>query len=226
MNNPVRVAALLWLVVHVVACAPSTNAVLQSLQTAVQREPAVDAGFKLNPEFRYLRATTKGKVSLLVLGYVDNHPHGPIEVWYSAQREVLRLQNGRVAGAVGLPIEWRNVSIPSMPPWATLASSKQKTHWTRLRDVMPGYRFGVTDNLALEMISPQHKTSLVGIDPNRLVWFEERVENSDFGTSTLPVTRYAVSAGSDSNVVYAEQCLAEDFCFAWQRWPVPVQRDK
>ena len=53
----------------------------------------------------------------MTLGDIDKHSDGSTEVYYSGGSEVFRLQNGRVAGVVGLTTEWRNVSQREAPDW-------------------------------------------------------------------------------------------------------------
>ena len=224
-------AAVLSLVVALSACSAGSNAILQTLPYAYGRNPGVDNA-RLNPNFRYLRVTIGGRVALLALGNVDGHPQGPIEVWYSAEREVLRLQNGRLVGAVGLTTEWRDVLLPELPSWSVAARADQPLRWTRTRDVMPGYRFGVQETLSLRVVAEPKRSALQGLDLQRLAWFEEQVEpgpvarlSSVFGSDSaadipLPPARYAVDLqGGRETVVYGEQCLAPDLCFTWQRWP-------
>lgn len=228
-------AAVLSLVAALTGCSSSSNAILQTLPYAIGRNPSVDNA-RLNPNFRYLRVTIKGRVVLLALGYVDTHPQGPIEVWYSAEREVLRLQNGRLVGAVGLTTEWRDVLLPDLPSWSALARGDQTFRWTRTRDVMPGYRYGVKDSLSLRVVAEPKRNALQGVDAQRLIWFEERVESGPVAwfsgilagggvaEAALPPARYAVDLrGGQETVVYGEQCLAPELCFTWQRWPVQVQ---
>jgi len=208
------------------------NAVVQSVRTAVQGEPGVDAA-RLDPRFRYLRITVEGGVGFLALGNVESHPQGPIEVWYSAKREVLRFQNGRLVGAVGLQTEWRAVSLPDLPSWSALAQAREPVPWVRVRDLMPGYRFGVRDALVLRVTAPPGKTALLGLDPRSLTWFEERFQAEPLAGSrtilpavlsddrALPPARYAVELRDGrETVVYGEQCLAPELCFTWQRWNV------
>lgn len=193
-------------------CTTAQDPILQTFATAFSSDTAADRA-QLNPEYRYLRVTIGGRVALLVLGYVDKDPRGPVEVWYSAEREALRLQNGRVVGAVGMTAEWRNVIVPELPAWSALAQTQAPVNWMRSRDVMPGYRYGLRDALALAPLPPPSKTQLRGIDPQHLAWFEERTES-------LPPARYAVRITSGrETVVYGEQCLSADVCFTWQRWP-------
>ena len=101
---------------------------------------------------------------------------------------------------------------------------------------MPGYRFGVKDALSLRVVPEPKRSALQGLDPQRLTWFEERIESapvawlsgifvsSVVADAALPPARYAVDIqGGLETVVYGEQCLAPDLCFTWQRWPVQAQ---
>jgi len=206
------------------------SALVQTARNAWKSDGGVDSA-QLNPRFRYLRVTIAGRVVFLALGYVDKDPQGPIEVWYSAEREVIRLQNGRVVGAIGLATEWRNVLLHDMPSWPVVARAQESVKWTRIRDVMPDYRFGVKDALALSRIPLPRQSALQGIDPRSLTWFEERVQpasraantetlfNSYSAEKLLPPARYAVDIQEERYVVvYGEQCLAPELCFTWQRW--------
>jgi len=185
----------------------------------MRRDKGVDDA-KLNPNLRYLRVTIGGRVVLLALGYLDQHPQGTIEVWYSAEREVVRLQNGRLVGATGATTEWRNVVLPDLPDWSKLASGATPFRWSRTRDVMPGYVYGVRDPLTLSIIPPPEKSALQGLDPKGLTWFEERFAENALPNTALPAARYAVMlSGGEGIVVYGEQCLASQTCFTWQRWP-------
>ena len=207
------------------------DAVVDTVRSAVRGEPPTDAA-RLNPGFRYLRLTLDKRVVFLALGNVEGSPQRPVEVWYSARREVLRFQNGRLVGAVGLSTEWRDVSLPELPTWSAIVGTGKSYQWVRTRDVMPGYRFGVRDALVLQMMDPPARSALQGLDPKNLVWFEERFEAERLpGTltrlagmsdeRTLPLARYAVDLrGGKETVVYGEQCIAPELCFTWQRWDV------
>lgn len=179
-------------------------------------------GAGLNPQFSYLRVTAGKTVAFLALGYVDPHPLGPIEVWYSAEREVIRLQNGRLVGAAGTLTEWRHVRAPALPSWRELAKQDSPYAWARTRDVMPGYRFNVTDKLQVVVIAPPEQSRVVGVAPATLTWFEESFaaqSPTHDAAEALKPARYAVDfSGSNERVVYAEQCLSVDLCLTWQRW--------
>jgi len=144
------------------------------------------------------------------------------------------LRNGRLAGAVGLTTEWRNVTLGDSPSWSAAAHSHSAMHWTRFRDVMPGYRVGVKDELSLRVVDAPRDSALRGVDPKRFTWFEERVESAQamagltgrsVAHEVLPTARYAVDFGNaEPKAIYGEQCLAPKLCFAWQRWPVDASR--
>jgi hypothetical protein len=207
------------------ACSTGMVAMVSTVQDAF-RGKGGSASPQLNPQFRYLRVAIQGRVVFLALGNEDKHALGPIEVWYSASKEVLRLQNGRVAGAAGLTTEWRSVVLDDAPSWSAAAGASRPQRWVRTRDVMPGYHFAVREQLEVREIQPPQKISLQGTDSQRLNWFEERVVPAAKGANpiaatepVLPAARYAVDFQGDlATVVYGEQCLAPGLCFSWQRW--------
>jgi hypothetical protein len=223
-------AVLLLLVFALSACSSGSNAIVDTLQNVIPRGNGPEQA-RLNPAFRYLRVTIDGRIVLLALGDIDASPLGPIEVWYSADREVLRLQNGRIVGAAGVSTEWRNVVIPKLPSWSSVANGKDPISWVRIRDVMPDYRYGVRDMLFLRVVDAPGRSALQVLDAQKLIWFEESFQPPQvagqlsfphFGSSaTLPPARYAMdSRDGKEMVVYGEQCLSRELCFTWQRWPV------
>jgi hypothetical protein len=198
------------------ACASRIAAMTQTTRAVFQGEPDPSAGAVLNPSIRYLRVKISGRVILLALGYVDTHPLGPVEVWYSANGEVLRLQNGHVVGLTGSDSEWRQVRLSGMPAWPADASSTSS--YTRVRDVMPGYRFGILDRLQIRQIDAPARSNLAAVPAQSLRWFEELDANN-----ALPAARFAIStSGSAATVVYGEQCISHALCLSWQQWP-PVR---
>lgn len=197
-----------------VACAETSTAIIDTAKQIVRPGAAAVENAKLDPRYRYLLVTHAAGISGLVLGFVERDEHGPIEVWYAVDGEVLRLQNGRVVGVTGLHPEWRAVRLPQLPSWAALTASGNSVRWERLRDVMPGYRYGVRDELVLSPVPPPRSSRLRGMDARELTWFEERTARAS--EDGLPPARYAVKGGI---VVYGEQCVSRDTCFSWQRWP-------
>ena len=227
----IRVPAAIVLVCGLSACTPAMDALMQTVRAVVPADDSV-AGARLDSNFRYLRVTLGGRTALLAQGFVESNPQGPIEVWYSGEREVVRLQNGRVVGVVGTTTEWRNVSLREVPSWSAVARAGQPVRLLRTRDVMPGYRFGVRDELLVRAIAPPQDSQLRDLDPQSLTWFEERFQPEPtiasaaahvtalYDERALRPSRYAVRiSDGDETVVYGEQCIAADFCFTWQRWP-------
>jgi hypothetical protein len=195
------------------------NAALQTLRAAIW---GVDqpTGAGLDPRFSYIRVTTNKSVAFLALGYVDPHPQGPIEVWYSAEREVIRLQNGRLVGATGTLTEWRQVRGSAFPSWRVLAQRAEPYLWTRTRDVMPGYQFNTRDELQLRVTAPPPRNALQGVLPESLTWFEESLLSTTAAPADITKpARYAVDLSEGTErVIYAEQCISSDICLTWQRW--------
>lgn len=200
-------------------CAGSQSAAFQAARHVVWPDAAVNA-HALDPSLRYLRVTTNGTAALMVLGYTDQDAHGQtVQVWYSSMGEVLRLRNGRLAGVVGTPVEWRAATWSAeVPPWSAAMAAAGPWEYVRTHDEMPSYRLGMNDHLRLQRLQvAPGKTALAGIGPESLTWFEESsIEGAGFPA------RYgvpAVASGGDAEPVYGEQCLSAAMCLTWQQWP-------
>ena len=182
---------------------------IPSLSSKVDETP-------LNPNLRYLRVTVRGHVALMVLGYVEPHPDGEIDTWYSNEGEVLRLQNGRVVATAGLETDWRAVRTVSLPAWKDMLGRASVTY-RRERDEMPGYRFGIAESVSLYAVPVPYNAKQVGLPVQSLRWYEEAVLGQ---TDGLPSARFALQVqDGEPSVIYSEQCLTPDFCLAWQTWP-------
>lgn len=175
-----------------------------------------------NPQYRYLRVEVVGKpAALLVLGYLDAHPQGDIEVWYSSSREVIKIQNGRIVGTSGLNPDWQRVQYPVAPPtWVNLPA--QGVLYARERDEMPGYRAAIRDQLQVKPWAGLPTITLPATLPVGLAksyrWFSEASLSS---TEPLPPAWFALSLrGDQPAVVYSEQCLSVNFCLKLQSWPI------
>jgi hypothetical protein len=173
---------------------------------------ATHSSSNLNPNFSYLRVQVGNRVVLMVLGYVDKDRDGAVEVWYSALGEVIRLRDGRLVGAtMNMGTNWLSVSFKQLPRWEQIGA---QTVFERDRDTSPGYQYGIKEKMHIQPIPEPKDSQLQLIQPSSLAWFEEKSEGPD----ALPAARYAVSKTAIPQVVYAEQCLSNDFCFSWQRW--------
>ena len=216
--------ASLFVVFGLTACA--SKSLLSEVTSAVFYDklpfdaPKVSEA-KLNPNFQYLRVTLAGaKPALLVLGYVDAHPQGSIEVWYSGLGEVLRLQNGRLVGATGLAVEWRRVDYPQAPPaWQSLPPAG--VQYARVRDEYPGYRLGLVDQVLLTPL-PQPPPALPPGAPANATWYQERY--SVAGGTSVPDAWFALGTHDGQHtIIYSRQCLSVSVCLTLQRWP--LQKD-
>jgi len=176
-----------------------------------------------NHSFQYLKVTVHGRTAFLVLGYVE--PHDATEVWYSSKGEVIKLQAGRLTGALGMETEWRQVSFIKVPEWTELLQSRQQLVWKyqRVRDVMPGYVSGLTDRLTLNQLPYSQVQKRLGplvqhlARKSELRWFEEAVG------SDLPAAVYAVDASPAlPKVVLTYQCVSLKLCMVLEPW-APVQ---
>jgi hypothetical protein len=206
------------------ACSSNMSALVQSTQKIIFPGAEADKQ-QLRSDVTYLRVTLGRHVALMGLLTFEPHANGQVEVWIGAGGEVLRLQSGRVQGVSGLPVEWRQVSLPLFPSWSTIEAASAPYQWSRARDVMPGYRSGVNDRLALRLIDVPRRSQVRGYEAATLKWFEERPLASQTVDSDLPPARYAVEYdGGKETVVYAEQCLSREVCLTWQHWYVALQQ--
>jgi len=198
---------------------------LDAARLVYKGQPAA-AQPNFNPAYRYLRTQIGDRTIFMVLGYIDQRPEGPVEVWYSGSGEVVRLLNGQLVGTTGLSTDWRNVRFTDLPAWpgadTTSATGGSSQSYARLRDLMPGYRFGIRDEIVRTSISPPRNTALAGADPASLRWYEERSVSRP-STASLPTARFGISRSSEKpQVVYSEQCLTSDFCMSFEQWTPPA----
>jgi len=176
----------------------------------------------LNPAYRYLRAQMVGyPAALLVLGYVDPHPGGDVEVWYGADKEVIKIQRGRIVGTAGLPVDWRNVRFDSpLPSWSQVDTTPQTV--LRVRDQMPGYRYSLQSRLTLQALAEVPAIELPSTLPRsvaqRYRWYRE--SSADGAADNLPASWFAVDLKPGvETLMFSVQCLAPDLCLRLQRWP-------
>ncbi|WP_336900192.1 YjbF family lipoprotein [Rhodoferax sp.] len=204
---------------HLLGCATGATPLADVLSGVVAEKFAsgsdLNIAAKLNPLYRYLRVDVAGRPSaLLVLGYIDAHPQGEIEVWYSAKHEVIKTQYGRIVSTSGLELDWRRVDFPVAPPdWASVP--RDGARYSRTRDVMPGHHDGIRDHIQVNAwLGPPPVATLTGAQ-----WFREDMLSTT--AQPLPPAWYAMGRHSGQPaVVYSEQCLSATFCLKLQHWPV------
>lgn len=171
----------------------------------------------LLPQYAYLRVNINQQDALMVLGYETPSPQGVVQTWYSRSGQTLNLQDGRLVASRGLEVDWLSVTYRELPSWQSLLKRDQ-SRFVRMVDVMPGYRFDVTEFVNIRRIQAPTNSKLLGLPANQLMWLEETVDGSPQGQ---PSARYALQQqGNQVALVYGEQCLAPNVCLAWQTWPV------
>jgi hypothetical protein len=158
----------------------------------------------------------------MVLGYADPDNDGIIETWYSAGREVIQTQNGRIVKTAGLETDWISVRYPDgVPAWDS--GPRDPRNYTRFRDQMPGYAFALSDTLSLRHLdtAPFSKLpfSLSVEQAKGYKWFEERIVAPSGGLAHSNFYAVGLHRG-ETTVVYSQQCLNPSFCLKMQRWPV------
>jgi len=216
-----------WFALALTACTSSSQSTLDSLRLAFKGDVNAAQFEPKNPAYQYLKVTVYGRPVFLVLGYSDpKEGQSPsTETWYSAKGEVLKLQGGRLVGALGLETEWRQAQVFGAPAWSEVLRSPQTPVWNyqRVRDEMPGYASNLTDRLTLTPTTHAQARQRLGsvVEPlakrSGVRWFEET------GALGLPAAVYAVEGSATSpKVVLTYQCVAPQLCLVLEPWvPAP-----
>lgn len=205
------------------------NTTQQTLVASLQGKlrPAVDSA-PLNPNYRYLRVELDGfDPALLVLGNLDPGNEGAVEVWFASTGEVLKTQQGRIVGTVGLPTDWSSVNYPTAPvAWSS--GMAQESAYERVRSVLPSYRFGVTESVVVTSVPQSGVAQLPPVlfggglrktDAAKYRWYKEQA--AGVVGPDLPAAWFALGRRDGREmVVFSRQCLAIDLCMNLQLWPV------
>jgi hypothetical protein len=194
-------------------CASGFDAAASTISQAWSARKSLPSPRELNPDFQYLWVQANGVQAYLALGGIEPHPQGPIEVWFSARSEILRLQNGRIVGTTGMPVNWSNV---------TLRFDSQGKSYTRQRDETPGYRFNLQDSFVVQesravpasvMERFQSMQAKGAKAPAPVIWREDITQ----GVPSIRVGLAVNAQGQPPVAVYGEECLSKAFCITWQR---------
>jgi hypothetical protein len=173
--------------------------------------------------YRYMRLEVQGRPpALMVMGYSDADPAGEIETWYSAKREVIKTQNGRIVSTAGLEIDWVAVRYPGQPlSWDAVPPNGVAVQ--RQRDQMPGYAYGLDDVLWVTPLASAPLDRLPASLPADVAsnyrWFQQDTHSA--AGDALPRVWFAWGQHRGmQTIVYSEQCLSPTLCLKMQRWPV------
>ncbi len=165
------------------------------------------------PGFEYLSISVDGRASVMALGERTVQSTGNSrqvhERWYTGQGEMLLVVDGRIQQAIGFTHEWRGqTSTP--PTWASLLQSSREVSWRRSLDMMPGYRYNLTDNITSYKTTPPKRLP-EGVSP-QAQWVADLVASKgDDGLAWWYLQKFAML---DDRVVYSEQCIAKALCLA------------
>jgi hypothetical protein len=128
------------------------------------------------------------------------------EFWYSGQREMIEIVEGRIISVMGMTTEWRQTNTTA-PNWAFVSSTETPTSWNRSRDLMPGYRFNFKDRVTTKQVKP---SKLINLYPENATFFQDEIESKDKDGSLWTYKQLFVIL--NGKVIYSEQCIASDLC--------------
>jgi hypothetical protein len=203
----------IFCVVFLSGCANNNALFLKAAKTAIGKLKPSET-VVLDPAYHYMRVTVGKQHVYLVLASRDPTPQGLLDTWYSGEGEVIKLMAGRIVSTYGLPTDWRAVRTATIPSWKSVLKSSRV--YSRQRDVMPGYHYGLEDRITMQAIMPPKRTSLINKRTNQLVWFEEKTATQYKGEK-IPTAIYAIDfSNHKERVVYSVQCLNSKLCLAFE----------
>jgi hypothetical protein len=204
------------LAISLVGCSGGQRTAFETIVFAAFPDKRV-AEASLSPDFEYLRARVNGRLIFLALGYREagNGAQDVLDVYFSADGEVLKLRKGRVVSFVGLGKELTRAFPDGIPDW-----SEKSVSYRTVLDDRPSYNLGRTWLVEITPLArPPSGKDLVGLAPASLRWFKERLPSEAIKSGFLQVPVYAVTRrNGHDEVVYSEQCLEPKLCFSLQRW--------
>jgi len=172
------------------------------------------------PGFEYLAIELNGRKTHMALGYrlyEDNAIH---EYWYSGEREMLHMANGRIVEVQGMTNEVR-ATTKDVPSWQAIADSSQYLVWSREKDVMPGYRYGLVEYVISQKVTPTAKERDVIKNENAL-WVEEEVKSKTAdGKEWIYRELFAIV---NNQAIFSQQCVSERLCFRLQPLGVVIKK--
>jgi hypothetical protein len=214
-NLPRQVVFVLGLVATLVLTGcESSSRLAGRMLTAAWQGPEAPPPPK-DSRFEYLQVRTRDQVSYWALGYREPARGGPRawgqtqEAWYSGSGQVLELVDGRIVSTAGLPVDWRATAGDGVPALQAMLTAAPLTY-QRVRDVSPGYRYGVRDEIEVRTETLADGTIVVS----------EHVSATTAARS-LPDAKFFFSRDGTGAVrlTHSLQCLDEEWCFHLTPWP-------
>ena len=218
-----RLACSVLVAVLLAGCEVVPSASWQIVTRTFDSAPsATQSQARPDVRFEYLQLDRGASSLRLVLGYRSllalTAPGrvAPIqEHWYSGDRELLVLRDGRLEQALGMAIEWRSSQAPAQPDWDALLASPRPLQWQRRRDEMPGYRYGLVDEIESRRVDPTSAAipDVSGLGEG-LVWVQEDVRSPLADGRIWQHRQWFALAreGERWRVRWSRQCLAPDWC--------------
>jgi len=234
----------LFLLVSIIqGCTTASDAAFQTFKSAFQNTSSQINQAILNPEFRYLRVNIAGLDALMVKGYLDKDRNGEIEIWYSSDGSVMRFQQGRYLGSVGLDTNWQNVSFKNPPRLEQIVSyfdrpnpspkissvnafyPTEQYFYSRNHTLIPARKTILDESISASVSrnTPQliPKNFLPYLQSKELIWVTEQTSQSISDKKSSPISWYGFQKTNNQySLVVGQQCLTMDFCITWMPWPV------
>lgn len=226
-------------------CSSQSDAAWKTMQLGFRNDAALIEKSPLKNNLNYLRANINGLDVLLVKGYVDPDAGGPIDVWYSSDGSVMRIQGGRYLGSVGFDQNWQEVSRKELTDFGMLLKNEfsptknslvsvpvtpiksvKKYFSTQSYIVIPSYLVmrdervsAVVSSSTPESIPSSFKKYLENKD---LIWISETPQPNDLFKKKGPSFAwygFVKNQGTFKQVI-GQQCLSKEFCITWMPWPI------
>jgi hypothetical protein len=189
---------------------PHLGATGHTLQHAIRDKPGA-APDRFLPGYDYLLIDVQGRQAVMALGsrQTTATPQGDVtdEYWYSGDKEMLHLRNGRIQKLVGATTEWRD-SRGSPPPWASLQAGQPAKVWLRERDEMPHYRYAIQDRISTQAIAAAPSGRHLQNQP--VQWVQDHIETTNPQGQRWSFEQLFALQGKQ--VIYSEQCISPELC--------------
>lgn len=205
-----RIIVIWGLAISIFGCTNTMNAAIESLGEVFARQPSANG---LNPAYEYLQLATPQQQATLALGYRQEIGRQTREIWYSADKTTFELEEGRYHSSKNLQVNWQDTKFNSAPKLETVTRAQT---YSRERLQMPGYVGPYQETVSIE---PIHHSAAPKQAPNYLndktEWLKELVISPDI-PMTKAVTAYYARDPQTKRIIWAMQCLSENYCLQWQ----------